>query len=140
MIAVIGTARSRTMRAMTSLATAAKGGITVHLASAGERVRARRYDRLAWVATGVAAFTAARLLIWLLVIIFSGGEWRPGPVNTVFALLLGATSLGMVGICRRVRPGVERFAWIAGGYEVMTAAFLGAALYGWQTLLSVAAI
>lgn len=103
-------------------------------------MRARRYDRLAWVASGVAAFTAARLLVWLLVILLSGGEWRPGPVNSVFALLLGATSLGVVAVCKRVRPGVEWFAWIAGGYEVMTAAFLGAALYGWQTLLSAAAI
>jgi len=127
------------MRAMTS-STTSKGGITVHLASAGERVRARRYDRLAWVASGVAAFTAARLLVWLLVMVFSGGEWRPGPANGVSALLLGATSLGMVVICRRVRPRVHWFAWIAGGYEVMTAALLGAALYGWQTLLSAAAI
>ena len=93
------------MRAMVSSSTTSRGGITVHLASAGERVRARRYDRLAWVASGVAAFTAARLLVWLLVIVFSGGEWRPGPINSVFALLLGATSLGMIAVCRRIRPG-----------------------------------
>ena len=103
-------------------------------------MRARRYDRLAWVASGVAAFTAARLLVWLLVIVFSGGEWRPGPINSVSALLLGATSLGMIAVCRRIRPGTEWFIWIAGAYEVITAALLGAALYGWQTLLSSAAI
>ena len=128
------------MRAMGPSSTTSKGGITVHLASAGERVRARRYERLAWVASGVAAFTAARLLVWLLVIVFSGGEWRPGPINSVSALLLGATSLGMIAVCRRIRPGTEWFIWIAGAYEVITAALLGAALYGWQTLLSSAAI
>jgi len=88
----------------------------------------------------VAAFAAARLLIWLLVVLLSGGDWRPGPVNSVFTLLLGASSLGMVAVCRRFRPGVEWFAWLAVGYEVLCAVLLGAALHGWQTLITAAAI
>jgi hypothetical protein len=117
-----------------------KSGITVHLASAGERVRARRYDHLAWVASGVAAFALARFLVWLAIAFFTGGDWRPGAAKSLSTLLLAVLALSMVGICRRARPGVEWFAWLALSFQVAAATLLGAALYGWQSLLSTSAI
>ena len=116
------------------------GGITVHLESAGERVRARRYDRLAWVASGIAAFAAARLGVWAVVYWWTAGEWRPGPVNSISTLLMGAAAVGVIAISRRALPDVGWFGPLAIFYQVVTSATLGSALWGWQYLLSSTAI